>query len=308
MIFLAIFVAVPFLYNVTSAKQFQVLGYATNVTVSDLHSISNQERGNNGVAPLNLDSSLNSAAQAKANDMIEKNYWAHVSPDGTTPWAFISAAGYQYTVAGENLAKDFSQSSGVVAGWMASPAHRDNIVNSAYRDVGYAVVNGVLQGSETTLVVAMYGARAAPPPPAPAPTQAPAPQPPAAPQPTPAAPVEQTPAAEPAKSDETPMKSKNKDTAKSQAATTNAQDSGSVAGLAASLPVRTYSSFNWGQKVSLLLVSTLILLFIMKHTLIWREQKRGFRHIWLRAHPLGQATMLTSMLVIIVLSGAGVVL
>jgi hypothetical protein len=90
--------------------------------------------------------------------MFSYNYWAHVSPKGVTPWDFIVSEGYQYTVAGENLAKNFTTSKDVVFAWMASPTHKANIVKSAYREVGFAVVNGVLNGAETTLVVQMLGA------------------------------------------------------------------------------------------------------------------------------------------------------
>jgi hypothetical protein len=92
--------------------------------------------------------------------MMLKNYWAHISPDGTTPWHFINDSGYAYSAAGENLAKDFNISSGVIAGWMGSPLNRDNVLNPTYQDVGYAVIDGSLVGSETTLVVAMYGSPA----------------------------------------------------------------------------------------------------------------------------------------------------
>lgn len=276
-VFLAIFIAIPFLYNITTARQFKVLGYATNVTIDGVYSASNQERINNGLTPLSLNSALNSAALAKANDMIADNYWAHIAPDGTSPWAFISASGYQYTAAGENLAKDFNTSSGVVAGWMGSPTHAANILNSSYKDVGYAVVNGVLLGSGTTLVVAMYGARS---------------------EPVVAATVKET----------TTDQSEKQATETTDATTETDNSIGSVAGMAILLPIKTYDSFNWGQKASIVLICTLILLFIMKHTMVWREQKRGLKHIWLRSHPLGQAAMLTVVLIFTLASGVGVVL
>lgn len=137
-------------------------GYAADINVNDLSSLSNQERANAGLAPLSLNSQLNSAALAKANDMFADNYWAHVAPDGVTPWSFMISAGYKYTSAGENLAKEYNTSSGVVSGWMGSPSHKVNVLSSSYVDVGYAVVNGNLLGSDTTLVVAMYGAKSAP--------------------------------------------------------------------------------------------------------------------------------------------------
>ncbi|KXK08561.1 MAG: Cysteine-rich secretory protein family protein [Microgenomates bacterium OLB22] len=60
-------------------------------------------------------------------------------------------------MAGENLAKDFPNSQSAMDGWMNSPAHRLNILRPEYTEVGFAVVNGNLQGSDTTLVVQFFG-------------------------------------------------------------------------------------------------------------------------------------------------------
>ncbi|MBI5619693.1 hypothetical protein HY950_01910 [Candidatus Gottesmanbacteria bacterium] len=139
-----------------------VLGYATDIHVEKLLAAVNAKRQVAGLGPLSLDSQLSEAAARKAADMFAKNYWAHNSPVGATPWEFITQSGYTYTVAGENLAKNFSDSQGVVEAWMASPTHRDNMLKASYRDVGFAVVNGILNGEETTLVVQMFGSRAAP--------------------------------------------------------------------------------------------------------------------------------------------------
>jgi hypothetical protein len=135
-----------------------VLGYATDINVQQLLAGTNAKRQEAGLGPLTLNSTLSVAAANKAADMFAKNYWAHNSPTGATPWDFISGAGYHYTVAGENLAKNFSTGGGVVDAWMASPSHRANLLKSGYRDVGFAVVNGTLNGEETTLVVQMFGA------------------------------------------------------------------------------------------------------------------------------------------------------
>ena len=89
--------------------------------------------------------------------MLAKNYWAHFAPDGKTPWDFILNSGYQYEYAGENLAKNFLFSDGVVSAWMNSQTHRDNILKSNYTEVGYAIVNGTLNGEQTTLVVQLFG-------------------------------------------------------------------------------------------------------------------------------------------------------
>lgn len=134
-----------------------VLGFATDISIPKLFDLTNQERSSHSLPPLTYNSELEAAAKAKAADMFAKNYWNHFAPDGTSPWDFIIKSGYQYEYAGENLAKNFLFSQGVVDAWMASPTHRENILRKDYTEVGYAVVNGVMNGEETTLVVQMFG-------------------------------------------------------------------------------------------------------------------------------------------------------
>lgn len=148
---------------------------AQAIGASELITLTNIQRSRSGLQPLAYNGRLASSAYAKAQDMLAKGYWAHTSPDGLSPWTFVSAAGYAYVTVGENLARDFSTDAGVMAGWMGSAGHRANILKPEYRDIGVAVVNGSLGGSPTTLVVAHYGATASAPAPRPAPAPAPAP-------------------------------------------------------------------------------------------------------------------------------------
>jgi uncharacterized protein YkwD len=135
-----------------------VLGYASNISPGDVIAQTNQQRTANGLSELRHNDRLSAAAAGKAQDMFSKQYWAHTSPDGTQPWAFIKNAGYSYQVAGENLARDFSETGEMMGAWMGSPTHRANILNTKYSEIGVAVVNGTLEGVETTLVVQMFGA------------------------------------------------------------------------------------------------------------------------------------------------------
>jgi hypothetical protein len=147
--------------NFVRAAAPGVLGFASNIFVDDIVTGTNAYRQQNGLTTLRLDPELCQAAQQKAEDMFADDYWAHVAPDGTTPWSFITSAGYDYIYAGENLAKDFQKSDAVVLAWMESPTHRQNILNDKFRDIGVAVVNGELDGYETTLVVQMFGQKPA---------------------------------------------------------------------------------------------------------------------------------------------------
>src|SRR5581483_392807 len=137
-----------------------VLGISYSISTNELLSLTNKMRQQNGQPTLTLNSDLNQAAAAKADDMFAKNYWAHFAPDGsTTPWMFIKNSGYDYLYAGENLAKGFTSSSDVVTAWMNSPSHRENILSPKYKDIGFAVKEGTLQGEDTVLVVQMFGSQ-----------------------------------------------------------------------------------------------------------------------------------------------------
>lgn len=135
------------------------LGYESDITPDKVVELTNTERIKKGLNPLNVDSLLTKAALAKASDMMARDYWAHQAPDGRQPWEFIKEMGYQYRYAGENLARDFSTSDDVVAGWVNSPSHRENLLSPRYQDIGIAVVEGELNGVKTTLVVQFFGTK-----------------------------------------------------------------------------------------------------------------------------------------------------
>jgi len=155
--YLVVALVLTFAFKAIGPNFHNILGFATDITVEKLLKLTNIERGNYGLSSLTYNEELSQAAQKKAEDMFEKNYWSHYTPDGSTPWDFILSSGYQYEYAGENLAKNFLFSNGVVDAWMNSVTHKENIVRKEYSDVGFAIVNGILNGEQTTLVVQMFG-------------------------------------------------------------------------------------------------------------------------------------------------------
>ncbi len=113
----------------------------------------NHDREQYNLGTLKADATLNLAALAKAQDMVRGNYFAHTSPEGTQPWHWFKALGYDYSYAGENLAQGFEDASDLEAHLMASPTHRANILSPFYSEVGVAVVTL----NDTTIVVQMFG-------------------------------------------------------------------------------------------------------------------------------------------------------
>jgi hypothetical protein len=138
----------------------KILGYASNIPASSVVELTNQKRAESGLASLTVNEKLSAAAQAKGEDMLAKDYWAHVSPEGTQPWKFFGDSGYSYRYAGENLARDFSSAESAVEAWMASPSHRENLLSTKYSEIGIAVVEGDLSGVDTTIIVQLFGSPA----------------------------------------------------------------------------------------------------------------------------------------------------
>lgn len=144
--------------NAFWSSRIGVLGATTNMNASSLLTDTNREREHGNEDDLKLNAELSAAAQAKAQDMVSKGYWAHISPNGTTPWNFISNSGYDYFAAGENLAYGFTNAEATVTGWMNSREHRANLLNQDFTDVGFGIApaDNFMGHGKTTVVVAMY--------------------------------------------------------------------------------------------------------------------------------------------------------
>jgi len=109
---------------------------------SDVLSLTNDYRKESGKSILLIDSKLTTAAQNKASDMCQNNYFAHNLPNGKAWHVFIDASGFKYSKAGENLGRMYS-AEGVVSAWINSPLHKANL-DAAYTHIGigYSACNG----------------------------------------------------------------------------------------------------------------------------------------------------------------------
>ena len=109
---------------------------------SEVIDLVNDERAAEGLGPLRYDADLTAAARGHSQDMGLNDYFDHIGLDGSTPGDRITEAGYSWNTYGENIAAGYATPAAVVAGWMASPGHRANILNPNFCDigVGYAYV------------------------------------------------------------------------------------------------------------------------------------------------------------------------
>lgn len=82
---------------------------------------------------------LNAAAQGHADWMAANEQMSHTGKDGSTLGTRLRQAGYNYTYAGENIAKGYRTVDDVMAGWKKSNGHNNNILNPNYQHIGVAV-------------------------------------------------------------------------------------------------------------------------------------------------------------------------
>ncbi|MGI5827894.1 MAG: CAP domain-containing protein [Patescibacteria group bacterium] len=135
----------------------RVLGATINLDASEIINLVNQKREEAGLKPLKTNEQLTKAAENKLLDMFQFGYWDHFSPAKRPPWTFILDSGYDYHYAGENLAKDFTDTEALVEAWLNSAPHKANILSDKYEDIGVAIAQGKLNGKHTVLVVQMFG-------------------------------------------------------------------------------------------------------------------------------------------------------
>ncbi len=96
----------------------------------------NVERLTHGCQPVAADSRLMEAAEGHSQDMAMNDFFSHTGSDGSTPWDRIRETNYWYSAAGETIAAGYTTPESVVAAWMASPAHREIILDCSYIHVG----------------------------------------------------------------------------------------------------------------------------------------------------------------------------
>lgn len=90
------------------------------------------------VPPLALESHLTSAALVQARDMAKHNMLEHTGSDGSTPDQRVTRAGYKWRTTGENIASGPTSPEEVMAGWLASPGHCENIMSPRFKEMGIA--------------------------------------------------------------------------------------------------------------------------------------------------------------------------
>jgi uncharacterized protein YkwD len=130
---------------------------------SDIIILTNNARSQNGLPPLKENQLLDKIAESRAQDMLDKQYFAHVSPTGQQASDIAQQVGYHYKIIAENIGSgDFYTNQKIIDGWMQSPGHRGNILSTEVGEIGAAVLKGKMKGTETYIAVQIFGLESPP--------------------------------------------------------------------------------------------------------------------------------------------------
>ncbi len=119
-----------------------------------VHELINQERSNYGLKSISWDEKLASIAKAHSQDMVNRDYYSHDSPEGISFSDRYSKAGYncqiqistnKFSLGGENINYlegyyyDEKIASAAVNSWMNSEGHKQNILTKYFKNEGIGV-------------------------------------------------------------------------------------------------------------------------------------------------------------------------
>lgn len=113
---------------------------ATGAYEQQVVDLVNKERAAAGLPALKLNTKLSGVAEKKAEDLRDKNYFAHQSPTYGSPFDMMKQFGISYKSAGENIAKGQKTPAAVMTGWMNSAGHKANILSSNFTEIGVGYV------------------------------------------------------------------------------------------------------------------------------------------------------------------------
>lgn len=116
----------------------------------------NQARASAGLRPLVAEARLDQAAQAHADDMLARTYYAHRNPEGEMPRARAEKTGYRARLIAENIAAGSLSVDSALAGWLLSSGHRRNLLDPTVSQLGVGLAVGPFESRYRVLWVQVF--------------------------------------------------------------------------------------------------------------------------------------------------------
>lgn len=136
-----------------SQENIAVAGISNDFALNLINLINNSRNSKN-LASLNLNATLSNIANNRSSDMISRNYFSHITPEGKNIYNILQENNIAYMAAGENMY--YSSPPGIASPesafsyWMSSDMHRGNILSNSFTQVGIGI-----SSNETRLVIVL---------------------------------------------------------------------------------------------------------------------------------------------------------
>ncbi len=105
----------------------------------------NNYRVESGLNAIAFDPTLTYIAKFRSQDLMDRNYWSHYTPEGTTVFNLFRANGVKYKIGGENLGQATPAGIGTpeafMNAWQNSPSHNANMLRAGYNHIGVGMVD-----------------------------------------------------------------------------------------------------------------------------------------------------------------------
>lgn len=112
------------------------------VAIAEFIELLRPVRKDAGCPELAWDDRAATIATAHSEDMQRRHYLSHRSPEGTTPFTRMAAAGITFSAAAENLAQGARTGADALRLWLQSPGHRRNLLDCTYTRQGIGIADG----------------------------------------------------------------------------------------------------------------------------------------------------------------------
>jgi uncharacterized protein YkwD len=117
----------------------------------------NRQRSKHGLRRWRRDARVGAAAQARADDLVARNYFSHHAPDGRDASTELRAQGYAFRKVGENLVRGYNTPAQVVRAWLRSPGHRAILLDRTFTAMGSGVAFGHPLSASDSRSLVLYG-------------------------------------------------------------------------------------------------------------------------------------------------------
>jgi uncharacterized protein YkwD len=104
----------------------------------------NDYRVTSGLNAIAYEPTLTYIAKFRSQDLMDRNYWSHYTPEGTTVFNLFKANGVKYKIGGENLGQatpaDIGTPEAFMNAWKNSSSHNANMLRQGYNYIGVGMV------------------------------------------------------------------------------------------------------------------------------------------------------------------------